>query len=247
MSAADPSRRPSARAGAVAAALGVHVLVLLAVLLSWRGTADAPPAPVVDVDLPAPFPRVPPARVQARRAGGSPASAVRLAAPSTPRPQPSLAPPARLTPPPPLEVAPLPAPTLLAPVGPTTASPVTGAGAGAATGASGAGTGSGPGGPGGPALLDPDWLVWPGPDEIERAYPVAAYRDGVAGAAVLRCRGLRDGRVTDCRVQSETPAGAGFGRAALRLSRVFRFRPLTVDGRSAEATLRIPVEFAVDG
>lgn len=237
-------RRQAARAGAVGFALCVHALLLLAVLLAWRPAQLPQEPPALDMALPAPFPRVPAARVDAHRAGGSPASAQRKAAPSTPAPKPATVPPAPLKPPSPVEPLPAPAPTLVAPVGPALASPVTGAGASAATG-EGTGTGSGPGGPGGPALLDPDWLSWFGPEEVERAYPLAAFKAGEPGRAVLSCLGLRDGRVKECRVLAETPTGEGFGRAALGLTRYCRFRPLKVDGRAVEARLRIPIEFSV--
>ena len=244
-SAARPGRRDRAlRAGAVGFALAVHALLLLAVLLAWRPERLPQDPPALNVALPAPFPRVPPARANAHRAGGSPAAAPTRAAPSTPVPKPQLVPPAPIRPPVPVETLPVPAPTLVAPVGPTLASPVTGAGASAATG-EGAGTGSGPGGPGGPALLDPDWVSWFGPEEVERAYPLAAFRDGLPGRALLSCLGLKDGRVKNCRVLSESPAGAGFGRAALSLTRFCRFRPLKADGRAVEATLRVPIEFSV--
>ncbi len=247
-SAARPARaRRVQRAGAVGFALAVHALLLLAVLLAWRSAPppDAP-APAFDMAPPTPFPRVPPAPVGAHRAGGSPASAPKKAAPSTPVAKPQVVPPQPVKPPPPVDAAvpPTPAPTITAPVGPALASPVTGAGAGAATG-EGTGTGSGPGGPGGPALLDPDWVSWFGPEEVERAYPLAAFKAGTPGRAVLSCLGLKDGRVKDCRVVGETPQGQGFGRAALGLARFCRFRPLTADGRPVEARLRIPIDFSV--
>ncbi len=243
----NAGRKPATRVGAVAFALGVHLAVILAVVLSWRPSGVGRPPPAVDLDLPAPFPRVPPARSDARRAGGSPASAPKLAAPSTPTPIPSVAPPTPLRPPAPVEPLLVTPPTLVAPPGPELASPVTGAGAGAATGGGGAGTGTGSGGGGAPALADPDWVRWASAEEIERAYPKAAYRDGRSGSVLLRCLGGRDGRVRDCRVLSETPSGEGFGRAALDLSRVIRFRPLRVDGRPVEAALRIPIDFETDG
>lgn len=238
-------RREQARALAILAAVAVHV-ALIGLLLFGRSPPDTLQPPLVDLQI-APPPFTPPARVQAHRAGGSPASAAKHAPAATPRPRLALVPPETVRPPAPVPPLPLPAPTLIAPIGPVLASPVTGAGAGAATGGSGAGLGTGPGGPGGPALADPDWIVWPDADIITAHYPRHAWETGLTGEAVLRCRGTIDGRARDCRVASETPSGEGFGRAGLSLARYFRFRPLMLNGRAVEATLRIPIDFSVGG
>lgn len=245
-SAPGPRRRVRRDAAALAAALLIHA-GLLALALAFAG-GDAPalrPAAPLTLAL-APPPPVPPPHAPRRRAGGSPASAPKRARPASPRPQPRRAPSPRVLPPTPVEPLPIPPPVLAAPVGSAPASPVTGAGASAGTGAQGVGAGSGPGGPGGSGLTDPDWMDWPQGDEVDRRYPRAAYEAGRGGSVVLRCRERTDGRVDGCRVLSQTPPGEGFGRAALDLSRFFRFRPLRIDGRPAETTITIPYDFAVD-
>jgi protein TonB len=52
---------------------------------------------------------------------------------------------------------------------------------------------------------------------------------------VLKCDIDRNGRASGCEVVSETPAGQGFGQAALRIVRRHRY-----PGPREDATLRIP-------
>ena len=54
------------------------------------------------------------------------------------------------------------------------------------------------------------------------AYPRAA--KGGPGHAVVDCAVGTAGEPVDCKVARETPEGVGFGEAALKLSRFFRFR-----------------------
>lgn len=247
MTALAPSTPARRRRGRDAAALAVALLVhagLLTLALTFAGGAPAVlPAPPVALVL---APYLPPPRAPRRRAGGSPASAPRRARPSSPRPEPQRSPPVAVRPLAPVEPLPVPPPMSAAPPGPAPASPVTGAGASAGTGADGVGAGSGPGGPGGSGLADPDWTSWPQGEVVEARYPRAAYKAGRGGSVVLRCRERTDGRVDGCRVLSETPPDDGFGRAAVDLSRFFRFRPLRVDGRPTQTSLTIPYDFAVD-
>ena len=79
-------------------------------------------------------------------------------------------------------------------------------------------------------------------DDMLRYYPEAARAAGTEGAATIACTLTRRGTLEKCVVVSETPAGAGFGEATLRLADRFKMRPRTKDGRSvAGRQIRIPV------
>lgn len=70
-----------------------------------------------------------------------------------------------------------------------------------------------------PAAYVPDWGEVVRPETP--VYPQVAIHRGIGGHAVICCKaGERLG--VDCTLQSETPAGAGFGEAALRLSHRMR-------------------------
>ena len=56
-------------------------------------------------------------------------------------------------------------------------------------------------------------------------YPARAQRMEVDGDTVLDCNVTDEGRLDDCRLVSETPAGYGFGEAALKVSRIWRMKP----------------------
>lgn len=46
-----------------------------------------------------------------------------------------------------------------------------------------------------------------------------------------------------CRVVSETPAGAGFGAAALQAALLYRFQPPSRNGRPETGEMTVVVEF----
>ncbi len=87
------------------------------------------------------------------------------------------------------------------------------------------------------------WTQRPSRRRIAELYPQRALGDGVGGRVVLDCRVLGDLSVT-CSIASETPAGAGFGRAALSASNAYRARATLSDGSSAiGSSTRIAVNF----
>lgn len=62
-------------------------------------------------------------------------------------------------------------------------------------------------------------------------YPSLAQEQGIGGRATVECLVQEDGR-TACEVTEETPAGMGFGAAALRMSEDWRIAPRTQAGDS---------------
>ena len=63
------------------------------------------------------------------------------------------------------------------------------------------------------------------------------------GAATLECRVNRDGRLRDCIVISETPAGQGFGQAALEAASRARVSRETLDRAARDAKVRFTTRF----
>ncbi|MGA0603807.1 TonB family protein [Caulobacter sp. KR2-114] len=97
-----------------------------------------------------------------------------------------------------------------------------------------------------PVLRNPEWLRRPSAEDLSRFYPEHAQRIGLAGAATISCTVSTSGELQGCAVVAETPADAGFGKAALKLSHAFRMKPMTRDGEPVGgARIRIPLRFAL--
>jgi protein TonB len=98
-----------------------------------------------------------------------------------------------------------------------------------------------------PVIRNPTWEKLPSADQLARHYPRRALEQELTGRAVIACRVTVRGTVEGCAVSSETPAGAGFGEAAMKLARYFKMSPRTVDGRSVEGgSVSIPIAFRLD-
>ncbi|HEY3951314.1 M56 family metallopeptidase [Phenylobacterium sp.] len=89
----------------------------------------------------------------------------------------------------------------------------------------------------------PDWAAKPKGEDVARVYP-KANQDRMGGSAAIDCRFAGDGRLTACKVASETPPGDGFGAAALALAPLFQAKPLSKSGEAvAGRAIRIPIRF----
>lgn len=89
-----------------------------------------------------------------------------------------------------------------------------------------------------------EWAVRPQGADFARHYPMRALQTGVSGIGVLDCIVLESGRV-DCLPAFETPSGAGFGQAAVRISESFR---ADISGENAAKVgnrVRIDIRFSI--
>ncbi len=98
-----------------------------------------------------------------------------------------------------------------------------------------------------PAVMGPyrpNWIERPSADDLSRYYPDRAARQGVSGEVMMTCQVRVDGRLNDCRIQSEVPKGQHFGEAALRLSPKFRMIPPD-DLKTAPGEVTVPLVFQI--
>jgi protein TonB len=87
----------------------------------------------------------------------------------------------------------------------------------------------------------------PSGEDFGRFFPREAAQARLDGRAVIVCAIDQEGGLR-CLVQSEAPAGYGFGEAALKLSTRFRVAERLPDGRpTAGGALRLPIRFCHPG
>ena len=97
---------------------------------------------------------------------------------------------------------------------------------------------------GAPPAAALNWLARPTGDDLRFFYPVPAWNSNRSGSARLQCLALADGGLR-CRVRDETPAGAGFGEAALGLSTLLRIAAVDAAGQpTLNRRVEIPVQFS---
>lgn len=95
-------------------------------------------------------------------------------------------------------------------------------------------------------VSNPDWDARPTGEMLATAYPEAPMSLRIEGRATVRCDVSDLGVLENCEQLSETPAGMGFGRAALSLTDRFRMKPRTIDGEPvAGGQVRIPIRFTM--
>lgn len=92
-----------------------------------------------------------------------------------------------------------------------------------------------------------DWLRRPTPEQLLAVFPTQAYRRGQSGKAIINCIVTVQGALTDCATMEETPAGAGFGGAAIALTPQFLMRPAQKGGKPVASVVNMPINFRMDG
>jgi TonB family protein len=91
----------------------------------------------------------------------------------------------------------------------------------------------------------PVWHERPTIQDVYRAFPAQAKKDGVVGNVVVECRMEGRGPLGPCTVLNETPAGQGFGAAALTLMPRFKADEVDAFGlKVAGRKVRIPIRFS---
>ncbi len=92
-----------------------------------------------------------------------------------------------------------------------------------------------------PAEINP-----PTNDEMQREYPPLALLMNIGGRAVVTCKATTEGRLDDCHLDSEEPAGLGFGAATVRASAYFTVKPARRGGTPVAAMITIPLRWQTD-
>jgi TonB family protein len=94
-------------------------------------------------------------------------------------------------------------------------------------------------------VTQPDWIQTPNGNDFATYYPPVAQLLNLSGRIVMRCEVSAVGALENCVMTQETPAGMGFGDAALKISQFFRMKPMSIDGAPvAGAKINIPIYFA---
>jgi len=93
----------------------------------------------------------------------------------------------------------------------------------------------------------PGWIKAPDAETISDFYPTRANQMNVQGTSTIKCVVRSDHRLHDCVIASESPAGYGFGEAAIRASSTFQLRPAIENGvEQSEGEVTVPLRWAID-
>lgn len=94
----------------------------------------------------------------------------------------------------------------------------------------------------------PNFIKVNKPADYLAAFPPRALAEKLSGSAKLECVAAADGRLVDCKVGSEDPAGYGFGEAALKLVANERISKRDHEGKSvAGRPVTTDLNFLVEG
>lgn len=94
------------------------------------------------------------------------------------------------------------------------------------------------------AIGKPEWASLPAQVDVARLYPPAARKARVGGRASMNCLVGAGGRLEQCTLVSETPAGQGFGEAALALAPRFALKSWTSEGLPSQGgRVTVPIRF----
>ena len=94
-------------------------------------------------------------------------------------------------------------------------------------------------------ITQPHWKAKPNTPQLLTVYPRRALQLQIAGSSSIHCLVTTSGKLKNCRIASEDPPDAGFGKAELALAKYFELEPMTVDGKSVEAEVTVPIRFAI--
>ena len=99
-----------------------------------------------------------------------------------------------------------------------------------------------------PVITQPNWIRRPSAPQFAAVFPADARRKCVDGRAAIGCSVTTEGTLDRCQVLSESPAGAGFGAAALALAPFFQMSPMLVNGVPQRGgTVKVPIVFQMGG
>ena len=69
------------------------------------------------------------------------------------------------------------------------------------------------------------WTKKPNDSQIFARYPEAAFAERLSGVALLECTATAEGKLADCAVLEEKPAGKGFAQASLAVLDLYEIGP----------------------